>query len=343
MTPHHGKSSFSLPHSIGTRLRLRPKANKQPRQNISPLRCDLSDRFHFAGGFSFGQIMKTISLHEYLEIIKERPLFYVSGFTLFSKKCTHQCQICDTQWLATPSNIRMGRGCPECARIRRNTSKELSEIDVRSKLASSGIDYVEGYCGVFNEIDVICQRSQHQWRTKTCNVLYGNGCPKCARRTLTVEDHISAISGRNIAYVSGYTKMHSPCLHRCEKGHEWSATPSNIQRGTSCPACSATGFNPGKDATLYVLRSEHGHIKIGITGPNKNRRFQNLRYSTPFPFVVSHQINMNGTDAQKSEKFLHKQLKDHSSGFTGFDACTEWFIENDVTLKLVSDFIKEKC
>lgn len=188
---------------------------------------------------------------------------------------------------------------------------------------------------------VACCRCEYEWSTKACNVLYGNGCPKCASRRLTVEDHINAIYGRGFSYVSGYSKMHAPCLHRCDKGHDWSATPASIQRGTGCPSCSETGFNPEKDATLYVLKSEHGHIKVGIAGPKKKRRFQNLKYATPFNFIIVREFEMNGRDAYACEQELHRRLKDYASGFVGFDACSEWFVENEVTMGCIDTFINE--
>ncbi|WP_416238070.1 zinc-ribbon domain-containing protein [Synechococcus sp. CCY9201] len=58
----------------------------------------------------------------------------------------------------------------------------------------------------------------------------------------------------------------------CDKGHIWSASVANRTPPTSSgyPVCSEHGFNPDKQAWLYILKREHEQ-QIGITNFMEDR------------------------------------------------------------------------
>jgi Probable Zinc-ribbon domain len=65
----------------------------------------------------------------------------------------------------------------------------------------------------------------------------------------------------------------SPRKHhwRCRAcGYQWSATGVNRARGTGCPKCADTGFDPAKPAWIYLMQRQ-GEQQIGITGNLKVR------------------------------------------------------------------------
>lgn len=47
-------------------------------------------------------------------------------------KILHKCNICETQWEATPGNIIRGTGCPKCAKLKNSLSD--FEKDIKAKL-----------------------------------------------------------------------------------------------------------------------------------------------------------------------------------------------------------------
>jgi hypothetical protein len=61
----------------------------------------------------------------------------------------------------------------------------------------------------------------------------------------------------------------------CDVGHIWKASPGNrnaLKYPTGCPTCSLTGFDPNKDALLYLLyHPEWQMLKIGITNSPERR------------------------------------------------------------------------
>ena len=59
---------------------------------------------------------------------------------------------------------------------------------------------------------------------------------------------------------------------RCENGHTWVTSTSHRMSGSGCPSCADFGFDPNKDAYLYLL--EHFDLdmfQIGITNNLEER------------------------------------------------------------------------
>jgi hypothetical protein len=53
---------------------------------------------------------------------------------------------------------------------------------------------------------------------------------------------------------------------KCQKGHIWIATVANRNIGRGCPTCSKTGFDPNKQAFLYLLSHPRWEMfQVGIT------------------------------------------------------------------------------
>jgi Zn ribbon nucleic-acid-binding protein len=61
----------------------------------------------------------------------------------------------------------------------------------------------------------------------------------------------------------------------CAVGHFWKASPANrnaLNNPTGCPTCSLTGFDPNKDALIYLLyHPDWQMLKIGITNSPDRR------------------------------------------------------------------------
>jgi len=63
-----------------------------------------------------------------------------------------------------------------------------------------------------------------------------------------------------------------------EKGHEWKTTPANRVKGIGCPTCAKTGFDPNKDAFLYLLNHPNWELyKIGISNSSDQRTNKHQR------------------------------------------------------------------
>lgn len=60
---------------------------------------------------------------------------------------------------------------------------------------------------------------------------------------------------------------------KCHVGHTWVTTPAlRTYMESGCPSCAVSGFDPNKDAWLYLLKHEKwGLLQIGITNVPKKR------------------------------------------------------------------------
>ena len=95
---------------------------------------------------------------------------YVKSKIHIKHKCTN-----NHIWLATPSKILAGRGCPECSKIllTRTHSSYVTQL-------SKDYEVLEVYSGTHNKIlhrHTICG---HEWTVRPSSLLLGKGCPKCS-------------------------------------------------------------------------------------------------------------------------------------------------------------------
>ena len=56
--------------------------------------------------------------------------------------------------------------------------------------------------------------------------------------------------GRNITLIGEYTKQKNKTLFRCEKDHEWTATPDNVLRLSGCPICEKKNHRVRSDKLI---------------------------------------------------------------------------------------------
>ena len=84
----------------------------------------------------------------------------------------------------------------------------------------------------------------HRWKAAPEQVRYGSWCPECKRQKLSIprKHDIQAMKklaqtkgGRCVSqtYINPITKL----KWECSRGHQWEATPNNIQQGRWCPLC----------------------------------------------------------------------------------------------------------
>lgn len=189
------------------------------------------------------------------------------------------------------------------------------------------------YEGVHLKSLVTCP-SHGDFSTTPNNHLIGGGCPSCKKlkQRNTLENFIemsNRIHGGKYDYkLSVYNGSDKYLKIICEEHGVFEKTPENHchkTRPQGCPKCvEYFGYRDSLPGYLYLYRSEDGtYCKIGISN-NPRKRLLRLRKITPFPFKM---INIKkfeeGSRARKWERLIHSKLK--TSGFSGFDGCTEWF------------------
>ena len=116
-------------------------------------------------------------------------------------------------------------------------------------------------------------------------------------------------------------------------GHIYDATVNNRSKGRGCPSCAKTGFDPGEDGHLYLIRHENwGLLQIGITN-NPDQRLS--RHGKSGWEIIELRGPMPGDIARGWEQgILHALSRrdvrlspEHIAG--KFDGYTEAWIQED--------------
>ena len=116
-----------------------------------------------------------------------------------------------------------------------------NEIEIiLSAIQSKGGNLLEGkYEGGKSLFKVRCNRG-HIWYARADHLKRNVWCPYCSGNVnLTLEEFKAIAEQRNgeclsTDYVNNYEKLR----WKCEKGHQWDATPAHIKNGTWCPICA---------------------------------------------------------------------------------------------------------
>lgn len=113
------------------------------------------------------------STSEFNKQIKDRPFKLLGKYINSKTKIEFQCNICSFIWLAAPTNILSGRGCPSCGKALRKTHEQFSQ-EVKD------ITLLTKYISNRSNIKCKCNRCEYVWITKANILNQGHGCPKCS-------------------------------------------------------------------------------------------------------------------------------------------------------------------
>ena len=93
-----------------------------------------------------------------------------------------ECCQCQYQWMATPSHLVQGKGCPECGKKRSNARKTKTNDVFIAELAliNPNIDVLGKYENSKKKIEVRCKLCGHIWTPIPSSLLRGSGCPVCS-------------------------------------------------------------------------------------------------------------------------------------------------------------------
>jgi hypothetical protein len=121
--------------------------------------------------------------------------------------------------------------------------KRLQDIrDIASTFGGTCLSFA--YLGVAVHLRFRCAKG-HEWETIPNVIFKGHWCPKCAdsargkARRLTLQEMQEVAASRKGSCLSKeYVNANSNLLWECSKGHQWSAIPNSIKRGSWCAVCS---------------------------------------------------------------------------------------------------------
>lgn len=202
--------------------------------------------------------------------------------TLVSGSNSFQNWICSKghKW-RTQVTVRTygGSGCPVCSGLVTVSGlNDLATTHPEMALQADGWDPTQARSGSEKRLKWKCHLG-HSWTiSPNSRTVNDSGCPICGNQQLLVGFNDLATTHPDVAaqavgwnpkkFIAG----HEPKMWRCDKGHKWKTSITTRKRGSNCPTCSPTGFDPNLDAWLYFLKDEErGYLQIGITNYPENR------------------------------------------------------------------------
>ena len=168
------------------------------------------------------------------------------------------------EWQADIHSRAAGAGCPYCAGkktlrgfndLATTHPRLLKEWDFEKNGDTSPYDVS---FGSEKKVWWKCEKG-HEWQAMVGDRVRGRNCPYCSRRRVLEGVNTLDVTKPNIAKfwnnerntdisVTEITEGSGKKVWwKCEKGHEWQATPYNVAKGRGCPFCSnrivLKGFN----------------------------------------------------------------------------------------------------
>lgn len=120
---------------------------------------------------------------EYVEeVSKINPKIEVIGKYINSRiKILHRCLIDNYEWMAEPSRILLGDGCPVCGGTKKITHEEYA---TRMKDVNPTIEVLGKY--IFGKVKILhkCKICGHEWMARPDGMLCGHNCPVCSHKII---------------------------------------------------------------------------------------------------------------------------------------------------------------
>lgn len=241
----------------------------------------------------------------------------------------------------TPDNHLHGQGCLNCGGTLKLTTSQF--IEKARNVHGDRYSYDKTvYTNNSDKIIITCP-DHGDFLQRPAGHLKGYGCAKCSGNPrLTTREFIEKareVHGDRYTYDKVvYVSTHNKVAITCPEHGIFLQTPASHSQGVGCPACATCGFNPDKQAYLYILldTETHSRVKIGISNVPDQRLVQ-LKRRTPFSIERIDLFETPPEVTLQIEKFCHSQLD--SANLTGFDGVTEWFKFDGGKLESLRAFI----
>lgn len=197
-----------------------------------------------------------------LEVAKINPdIEVIDQYINVNTKIMHRCKLDGYEWMAFPSNIIKGHGCPHCANRKKSIRMSLTEDEYKQKLfdINPSIQFIGKYQNANTKAMHRCKICGHQWMAYPSNTLNGKGCKKCADKNnadmlrRSHDTYVSQVQNINnsVVVLGKYINARTPIKHKCKIcEYEWETSPDSILHGHGCPRCIES--NGEKDINEYL-------------------------------------------------------------------------------------------
>lgn len=161
-----------------------------------------------------------------------------------------ECLICGYHFMRSGANLLYQNfGCPQCTRlekVKKLTNTHESFIE-RMNDINKDIVIKSEYKYAKQKVKCLCKACGHEWDATPSKLLYGRGCPECARVNRGLKSRMNPDDFRNrlletrpdIGLLSEYTTSSDYVVVECKVcGHTYQSLPFNLLHGRRCPNCT---------------------------------------------------------------------------------------------------------
>lgn len=219
-----------------------------------------------------------------------------------------------------------GTGCPFCSGVKTLAGfNDLATTHPELAAQADGWDPSKFSAGSSKSVSWRCARD-HVWNAMIVSRTRERAadCPYCTNRKLlkgfndlqTTHPEIAAeADGWDPTTVT--RGMDKPRKWKCSAGHKWTTDVIVRTRGSGCPSCAPTGYDPNAPAYLYLLEHPTWEMfQIGITNDIDTRMYAHgllgwkcLEYRGPMDAIVCREwetailqmLKANGADLSNSQ------------------------------------------
>ena len=206
------------------------------------------------------------------------------------------------------------------------------------------------YKGAREKVVLVCEK-HGEFCGRVNDFARGSGCPACGvdRQKCLVSKSFETfladatkVHGDKYEYdESTYVKYNHHLNIRC-KEHGWFRQMANTHTyGSGCPHCQINGFNKDKAATVYLLSSKEGLVKVGITNRKLSERLREINKTSGKEFKVVNTLCCSGEYAFMAENEMLSELASYQYSGDTFSGYTETF-SSDCFDIAVSSFVAFK-
>lgn len=185
---------------------------------------------------------------------------------------TWYCNECGHEWNSKFTNIKEGKWCPHCARIRAGKASRKYTIEDFKKIAKdkNGECLSNSYTTGKDKGRWKCNKCDTIWETSFGNIIRGTWCPTCARlnQRLKIKDIKEIALSRGGRCLSDEYVPGEKLEFECGNGHTWTAHAGAVKRGTWCPHCNLTYLNEEKCRYILELLTKEKFNKTKTLMPN---------------------------------------------------------------------------
>ena len=264
-----------------------------------------------------------------------------------------KCQV-GHSWNAKPADRARGDGCPFCSgrRVLRNFNDlKTSHPDLANE--AYGWDPGTISFGSNKTLQWICNLG-HIWKTTpNSRTEQNSGCPFCSNNKVlegfndfatTHPELAKEAKGwdpTTVSFGSGRKKN-----WQCYFGHQWKISPAarTGNRGTGCPTCANSGFDPNAEAFLYFLvHPDWMMLQVGITNFPDDRLSKHSKSGWE---LLELRGPMDGHLTQQWETAILRMLKAKGADLSNskiagkFDGYSEAWSKSTFEVKSIKELMK---